>query len=301
MDKYKYKIHGLKVLSEIELDAYPLDFTVPDVVVSICDEVYLTDEIVYKGKYHIMTDKAVSEYVTGIGTFLIKDGSRINIKPLNNDRRQYVDLYVEGRGLAPALNQREMLTFHGSAIGYENSGTIILGESGAGKSSLAIGMIHSGFKFLSDDLINVESINNNIVVHQGLYSQKLSDKLISKFRLEDYVLRLVLYPGVKHKKYFVDHRDVLVSEPMRLKNIVIIERHDFPFEISRITGSEKLRLLFNHFYRKEFIDYFVPFEKQYEIINNMVKDCNVVLIRRENGVDSIDQQVKALNEVLDEY
>jgi len=45
-----------------------------------------------------------------------------------------------------------LYAIHGNTLVNENDGTIILGDSGSGKSTAAIGLIRAGWKYLADDI-----------------------------------------------------------------------------------------------------------------------------------------------------
>ena len=57
--------------------------------------------------------------------------------------------------LVALLHQREIINFHAGSFVYNGRGVMVLGETGAGKSSLVIAAAQKGAGFLTDDLTPV--------------------------------------------------------------------------------------------------------------------------------------------------
>ena len=56
------------------------------------------------------------------------------------------------------MNQRGLLTIHGSAVEINGRGICIAGASGAGKSTTALGLRRRGHRLLVDDMSIVSSM-----------------------------------------------------------------------------------------------------------------------------------------------
>ena len=56
---------------------------------------------------------------------------------------------------------------HGTLMDVKGMGTLLMGKSGMGKSECALALIERGYSLVSDDLVNVERINNDEIVGQG--------------------------------------------------------------------------------------------------------------------------------------
>ena len=91
----------------------------------------------------------------GVGDFFVRDGNYIEYSPVNGAEPEWVQLCLNGRVLVALLHQRKILNFHASSFIYNGLGIMILGETGAGKSSLTASFTLNGAEFLSDDLTPV--------------------------------------------------------------------------------------------------------------------------------------------------
>jgi hypothetical protein len=58
--------------------------------------------------------------------------------------------------IATQLKSKDILFFHAAALTCKDRTVMIVGESGAGKSSVTWGLLQHGFKYLSDEMVPVE-------------------------------------------------------------------------------------------------------------------------------------------------
>lgn len=74
----------------------------------------------------------------------------------------YLHLDVLDAGLAVALSQRRVLLVHGAAFIHHGSGTLAIGDSGTGKSTLAAAAVAAGARVLSDDTVLVHDAGDRL-------------------------------------------------------------------------------------------------------------------------------------------
>lgn len=65
---------------------------------------------------------------------------------------------------------RDIPSFHAAALSRDGRTILLVGDKGAGKSTLSAGLVRSGWTLLSDDLSRIERIDGRWCVHPG-YSQ----------------------------------------------------------------------------------------------------------------------------------
>lgn len=93
--------------------------------------------------------------VPGIADFYVAEGHLVEYMCHSGADREWVRLYLEGVVLVALLHQRDIISFHASSFVTEGKGVMILGETGAGKSSLTLSFAMDGAGFLTDDLTPV--------------------------------------------------------------------------------------------------------------------------------------------------
>ncbi|MBN2633579.1 MAG: hypothetical protein JXR66_08490 [Bacteroidales bacterium] len=93
--------------------------------------------------------------VKGIGSFYVRDGREVEYYAEIGADPDWVRLYLNGQVLVALLHQRKIISFHASSFVYDGRGVMILGESGAGKSSLTAAFVLKGDLLLTDDVTPV--------------------------------------------------------------------------------------------------------------------------------------------------
>jgi hypothetical protein len=97
----------------------------------------------------------ISMHFEGVGEIYLRDGVYVEYSPSEHAALEWVNLYLKGQALVALLHQRRIITFHASSFIHSGRGVMILGESGAGKSSLTASFALKGAGFLSDDITPV--------------------------------------------------------------------------------------------------------------------------------------------------
>ncbi|MHC1731095.1 MAG: hypothetical protein AB9888_03520 [Bacteroidales bacterium] len=91
----------------------------------------------------------------GVGSFLVRNGSEVEYSVAEGADPGWVRLHLNTRVLVALLHQRKIINFHASSFVNAGRGVMILGDTGAGKTSLTVAFAMKGAGFLSDDLTPV--------------------------------------------------------------------------------------------------------------------------------------------------
>lgn len=109
----------------------------------------------------------------GYGRFLMSsDGSRVACAPAPTDRHHW-QLVLTGQVLPFAATLQGLEVFHASAASFGGRAIMLLGSSGAGKSTVAATLALAGASFLADDVVAVEEREGVPLAHPGLSLAKL--------------------------------------------------------------------------------------------------------------------------------
>src|SRR6185369_17221085 len=90
------------------------------------------------------------------GRVSVRDGREIVVRPHERADERALALFLAGPALAVALHQRGRLVLHATAVAIGGRALAILGEKGAGKSTLAAALTRRGYRLLSDDIVAIE-------------------------------------------------------------------------------------------------------------------------------------------------
>ena len=117
--------------------------------------------------------------IHNIASFRVTEGKRLYGK-----KKPHVDLEILERFGFPfgaLLIQKGFLVFHGNALVKDGKAVIFLGNSGSGKSTIAYGLMKSGWKLLADDLV-VLSSNGNVL--PGVRRIKLWEDAVKSYKID---------------------------------------------------------------------------------------------------------------------
>jgi len=295
---FKYFMHGLKIESEFELLATAMDFETPDLNISVGKIPKDIDnpDIVRSKLIASKTECIIT--VSKIGKYYIVNGNRIVVEPLIGVKESEYRVFLEGRAIAAVLNQKKMLTLHGSGIYKGNKGILILGHSGAGKTSLVTGLLENGYNLLTDDVIAYFIENGKPFLRPGMPVQKISKELVEKYNLNNHIIGRVDYPGVKHDKYHINRLEKYRDSNTEIKTIVYIMPHNGDTNVIELQGMEKVEMLLKNVYMKKFVDLYLGYKEKFKMVNNLASNCSIYLLKREISIDSIDKQIELLQGVI---
>lgn len=127
----------------------------PGVSVRQCLSAPIVDNPAYTGENIQVSQKEFATQVEGVGSFYAREGSEVIFSTLPGADPEWVKLYLNGQVLVALLHQRGIINFHASSFIHSDRGIMILGETGAGKSSITASFALNGGGFLSDDLTPV--------------------------------------------------------------------------------------------------------------------------------------------------
>lgn len=247
---FNYKIFGLNVQSEIALEAYSSEFFDDVQVRILLTPIEIEEEMSLGGYYFSSKERKIKMSVPEIGFFEILNGERIHVFPLNSAKVSEIQLYLLGSCFGFLMHQRKEFPLHGSSVDLGNGSSIILvGHSGAGKSSLASGFVDRGYKLLTDDVARVTEGIEGFTVHPSYPSQKIWKDAVESLSIDYDENNRILN---RMDKFYVNTRERFCSEAKMLQAVVEIFPGDVEAPVlEELKGREKLNALIAHSYRQE--------------------------------------------------
>ncbi len=161
-----------------------------------------------------------------------------------------VRLYVLGSGFGAILMQRGLMAIHGNAVISPGQGgaIICIGDSGAGKSTTAVGMMQRGLKILADDVCPLDAHG---VVLPGMGRAKLWQAAASQLGVDTADLSRVRRPDAK---FNLPLGDAHCAEPQPVGAFYWLVPDDVNgVTIEEVAGAEKFTVLRNNVYRPEYL------------------------------------------------
>lgn len=120
---------------------------------------------------HVSVVDGVLRMRTPAAWFRMVDGTHIGVHPLNGVSA--VEPFLVGPAIAGVLYQRGLFLLHGAVVQIHDQTVLFLGDTGAGKSTLAASFLEAGYDVLSDDIAALETSSGKLVVRPSYPALKL--------------------------------------------------------------------------------------------------------------------------------
>lgn len=135
--------------------AIKVNYSLPDLKISRVDQLPEIIGPAYAASGMEVAPGELILKVPGVADFYVANGHLVEYVCHDSADSEWVRLYLEGVVLVALLHQRDIISFHASSFVFDGRGVMILGETGAGKSSLTLSFALDGAGFLTDDLTPV--------------------------------------------------------------------------------------------------------------------------------------------------
>ena len=293
-----YILFDLKVQSNIPLNIPKTDVCVPDVIINVSGwNPPVSDEDSVEFSINGLNDITVDMY--DMAKFTIQDGNSIHVIPHKKDYwNNELVTYIVGVAFATLLLQRNIFSIHGSAVCINDLAFVIVGEGGAGKSSLAREFIQSGYKLLSDDLSAI-STDNQLYVIPSFPVQKMWEDTMEVFKASPDQNRKIFQNA---NKFYVDIQDSFESISKQLGAIIWLEETETEKVcINKISKGQALEVLLKHAYIEDMVEQLGLKGQQFILLSYILNFVDVYYLERPKDAFTVKEQVRVINENLVNY
>ena len=164
----KYKYYSLTLASDIQLPLPRANATSQDVCVYESPSIADMPAGFGVGGYIYNVNRSVGFCsLENIGVCRIRHGSELAFSVLGDVSKELLAVSLLGAPLGIVFYQRGYIVIHGSCVVYKGKTLLILGQSGAGKSSLALSLVQAGAHLVCDDLIIADVSSGTLSVLTG--------------------------------------------------------------------------------------------------------------------------------------
>ncbi|URT70232.1 aldolase [Cytobacillus firmus] len=282
LQKECYRAFGLNIQSEIPLPELPIltnsseEF---DTVIQLRDLKELWNKEPEPNCYFKVSENSVLFQIPDTAIFLVENGERIIVSPRDGASEDKIRLYVLGTCMGALLMQRKILPLHGSAIAIKGRAYAIVGDAGAGKSTLASAFLNKGYQLLSDDVIPIALSKENIAMVTPAYpQQKLWQESITAFGMEPTKYKPIFE---RETKYAVPVTSRFSSESIPLSGVIELVKTDSnEIELIPLSGLQRIYTLFNHTYRNFLIDRLGLREWHFSLTSNLANKIEHYQLQR---------------------
>jgi hypothetical protein len=231
---------------------------------------------------------------------LLNNGRNIEILYNTNTNLRNLPFMLVSSMIAPFLRQAGRVTLHGGVVNTHQGGVLIVGNSGAGKSSTLAALWQTGCTVLSDD-IAVFAPENPCVAFAGPRYLRIWSDSARALGIDPETLPLVFEPAELggEKRYIELSQDC--PESLKIKRIVILagrEQIESP-KLTRLAPKDAVgHLLHYPFYGLRGIaDAIQP--QLLEVCVALAHGCAVYLLHTPNSLEQLPNIAQAILELPD--
>ncbi|MFN0070214.1 MAG: hypothetical protein ACKVVP_01830 [Chloroflexota bacterium] len=185
----------------------------------------------------------------GVGTCHIAPGERrVDVYPEPDVDGRVIGLFVLGQVLTFILCKLGFPTLHASAVDTDRGAVVFLGPKGQGKSTMAAAFVHRRAPLLTDDVLPMKMVNQDVYGIPGPAIMKVwPATALHTLGIPDGLPDL--HPHVDKKLLTLDGAVGGVKEPVRLHAVYVLQRsesaNDQPVSCTfqSLSGSEAIAAL----------------------------------------------------------
>ena len=233
--------------------------------------------------------------VDGAARYLVSDGRDILVELCGGSDSEIVGS-LTGPVFAALLQQREVMTFHASAIETRAGAVLFAGCSGAGKSSLIAALGEHGYAMLADDMTGVvPDAAGRLVVLAAFPVTRLWPDAVHALGWKDRTRGRV---HEAMEKYLVPVERFCAS-PQVVRAVCVLASHDRDgIEVGPLRASAAFRQMMRLTYRRAFLDGLGQRPAHVRTVVAMAKRVPVVRVVRPAHPFLLDALADRIEELL---
>ena len=220
--------------------------------------------------------------VPGVANVLVSDGNRIRIERLPSDSDEELMLALMGTATALLLHQRGFVPLHGSGVVTPQGAVLIVGRSGAGKSTTLSALLQRGYPMICDDLAAVHIAEDGIArIYPGAPLYKLWGESAAALSVET-----GSFPRVRANidKFLVPVAGQQARSPVQLHTIYQLSVHGgVGTVIKPLVAAAKFHALLDHTWQKLTVKSMGLHEAHFRRVISIANQVRIVSVERPKG------------------
>jgi hypothetical protein len=292
--KFKYIGFGLKILSDIEFpELMPSDFREEDINISLGQ----IAPVNYQDKTaNEKTTRSIKESfymdIPEVARYLTTLGKSILVEPYFNSAESSIRLFLLSNAMAALLVQRNKILLHSSAIIYKNELILFMGESGAGKSSIAAELSKRGYTIFSDDICVLEPVlkdDKSVYAIASYPMMKLWDDTINALDDVQFEKSHKLRPMADKYGHFFHESFEKKAYPIKKIFILNPNMDSIDYSAKKVSGLDAFELVGKNTYRSQFIMEYDLQKLHMESISGLIHRSEIQILSRHREKSNIEE------------
>ena len=216
--------------------------------------------------------------IPDIARMLVRSGASILIDAAPEVTERELVMHVQGSAFAALLQQRHMLPLHACAVETDRGALVVMGSSGAGKSTTLAALTERGFRMLADDVTAIAFADDGApVVVPGFPATRLWEDSVRVLRPSADTLDPVREGLAKYYLPVSKFR----SEPMPLHAIAVLGEHNGDQALVAPLGAEeRCAWLLQLVFRKKFMNGMGLQQFRFQAVTRIARSARAIRLLR---------------------
>ncbi len=293
---YTYSAFGLVISSEIEIPEFIVSNGISEVNILYGKVPKNLLKKEFEGfRYQISKNEFLIKYSTW-ATFYVSNGNKIIIQPEKNVDERDIRAFLMSTVIAILLHQRKCLPLHSSGIVFKNKVVLFAGNSGIGKSTIAIALNNKyKYKLISDDITVISEQNSLPQIHSSFPSVKLWQDSLEMLEISKNDLPFIRKDVFKYR--YNSNTD-FYNGTLNIDSIFVLENNDKnKTEISEIKGVDKFNIVRNQIFRAKMVKELYS-KEHFKLITLLLNSAKCYIISRPKDVNTINELCALVHKTL---
>jgi hypothetical protein len=291
---YSYTGFGIRIHAEIALpELLEQDTDSPDLIIQLSPiPDTLFPENTGSSPAASFTQEEYLLFLPGVSKYRVRHGRFIDVDPINPDDMSSVRLFLLSMVIPAALKQQGRILVHASAVLVNGTLDLFVGQSKAGKSSLAAALKKRGYQVFSDDVcvLHLPEAGGEVMAYASYPMMKLWEETVDLLDNEAYRKEHRIRPHLRKFGQFF-HND-FDTNAYPVQQIFILSPHSGEegpvYSQQTLGGLEAFEKISRHTYRGQFVQTGEQRATHLNLMSRLVRQARITEIYRQKNKSTID-------------
>ena len=283
---YNYFTNGLYIASEIKFPELMEKEGTPTVFIYYGKTPENLENPIFK---RVFQQANPDEYLLDIkhaARYWLKNKNEVVVEPYKNVQEDAVRIYILSSLMGVLLHKHELLPLHSCCIKVKDYSVLIAGNSGAGKSTISLGLYRKGYEILNDDISSVFlNDQNEPSVYPGYMHLKLWSESLEKYGYETTDFRQLRN---EIEKYSFPINRCNKIEHLPLKAVFILNPAGNQLNFESIVGLKAFEALNKNTFRRNLVKGIGKEASHFKLSTSLASKIKVFQVNRPDNTKPKD-------------